>query len=641
MKFVQINGVLLTVEVPGGTTARPAQATNPWAIEGIKDLVAAMTGTAGSPVMVDPPSLTPSAALVGDQIEVFLGTFTGATPTGVLRLDGVNVTNQIVDGVYTATAAGALTLTVTAVPLPAVSISATVSAIPTQAPSIQTTPTITGSTTVGSILTRTAGTATGIPTPTRATAWLRNGGIIAGQTGNTLDTSGFAADDVIITRDDWTNSQGTASGTSAPWTLTVQPAITATPPALTAGQQATITFNTTPDTVTVTQGSATLPLSGTGTSRSFTPATTQPVSISATKAGYSPYSAVIENVQPATPVIVDDLPKGLLRVDNVSSATGIRFSDPDRYDAMSGVIDPTVTVGPQPLGDVVLRVQDGTEPAVGKRFVVDIGPWVSEYPDTFGFEVEWFAGAEARTGNGNIYDAVEGDEGKAIGATVIGYDASGSAEEVASNTLLIPAQLLKTTDTFTTEATSPISIDAHSGNNDADNRVYNAYGVTDIARVSHNDFLYGVGYGFVSTSEAVGSSYKVEANARTTDNSAVANGHRGLRLAAAVKSLTVGFQLFYSHADGLLQVLKGGSVVKSHAITLGYREAWKPALTVHEHNDGSGNPTATLRVYVNDTEILELSVTDPDLRGGKPGFRCEGGTSSHHYFFDLTVEKLA
>lgn len=475
-------------------------------------------------------------------------------------------------------------------------------------------------------------------TGTLPTGITRNGAVFSG----TATVTDQTASGVLRARDPG-NLEAEAPVT---WAVSAQPTITATIDLQPAGQQATITFNTTPDTVTVTQGSATLPLSGTGTSRSFTPATTQPVSISATKSGYSPYSAVIENVQPATPVIVDDLPKGLLRVDNVSSATGISFSDPDRYDGMSGVIDPAVTAGPQSVGDVVLRVQDGTEPAVGKRFVVDIGPWASEYSESFGFEVEWLAGAEARTGNGNVYDAVEGDEGKAIGATVIGYDASGSAGEVASNTLLIPApQLLKTTDTFTTEATSPISIDVHSGNNDADNRVYNAYGVTDIARVSHNDFLYGVGYGFVSTSEAVGPNYKVEANARTTDNSAVANGSRGIRLAAGVKSSTVGFQISYDHATGLLRSIKnatsGTTVLKTQAITLGYREAWKPALTVHEHNDGSGNPTATLRVYVNDMEIPELSVTDPDLRGGKPGFRAEAGTSSHHYFFDLTVEKLA
>lgn len=82
-------------------------------------------------------------------------------------------------------------------------------------------------------------------------------------------------------------------------------------------------------------------------------------------------------------------------------------------------------------------------------------------------------------------------------------------------------------------------------------------------------------------------------------------------------------------------------MVKSYALTIGYMTTWKPALTVHEHDDGSGNPTATLRVYVNDIEIPELSVTDPDLRGGKPGFRAESGTGNHHFFYDLTVEQLA
>ena len=100
----------------------------------------------------------------------------------------------------------------------------------TQAPTVQTVPTISGSTTVGSILTRTAGTATGIPTPTRATEWLVNDAIITAQTGNTFDTTGFAAGDDVRTRDRWTSTINgeviTVYGSSEVWTLTaptVQP----------------------------------------------------------------------------------------------------------------------------------------------------------------------------------------------------------------------------------------------------------------------------------------------------------------------------------------------------------------------------------------------------------------------------------
>lgn len=162
----------------------------------------------------------------------------------------------------------------------------------TQAPTVTSIPTISGSTTVGSILTRTAGTATGIPTPTRATVWLRNGTIIAGQSGNTLDTTGFAAGDQITTRDDWSNTQGSASGTSAAWVLTSVQTLTASvvPNPIVMNEPFTVTFNTAPDSVT---SSSNVTLTGTGTTRTGTGPATSPVTLGGTKAGYQPYSATI------------------------------------------------------------------------------------------------------------------------------------------------------------------------------------------------------------------------------------------------------------------------------------------------------------------------------------------------------------
>lgn len=186
---------------------------------------------------------------------------------------------------------------------PAATAKTATSAAPAQqAPSIQTSPTISGSTTVGSILTRTAGTATGNPTPTRATVWLRNGEVIPGQTGNTLDTSGFAADDVITTDDVWTNSQGTASGTSAAWTLTVQPSITATIDLQPAGQQSSITFNVVIDgSPTIAQGSTSITATRVGTTNqwTFTAPVEGPISFAATKAGYTAFSDATRTVAPA------------------------------------------------------------------------------------------------------------------------------------------------------------------------------------------------------------------------------------------------------------------------------------------------------------------------------------------------------
>ncbi|MGR3199470.1 MAG: hypothetical protein ACU0DM_12130, partial [Paracoccus sp. (in: a-proteobacteria)] len=87
------------------------------------------------------------------------------------------------------------------------------------APAVIAAPTISGGTTEGSILTRTAGDASGNPAPARETVWLLDGVAIAGQTGDTLDTTGRVG--VITTQDIWTNSEGTATGTSDAVTTTL------------------------------------------------------------------------------------------------------------------------------------------------------------------------------------------------------------------------------------------------------------------------------------------------------------------------------------------------------------------------------------------------------------------------------------
>lgn len=190
-----------------------------------------------------------------------------------------------------------------------------------QAPSVQTVPTISGDTTVGSILTRTAGTATGIPTPTRATVWLLNGTVIDGQTGNTLDTTGLAADDSITTRDVWTNSQGTASGTSDPWVLTVQPAIaaTASPDPLVAGQPASITFNASLTQAPTATGGATF--TGSGTTWDFVvPEDATSITIGASLAGYTSYGETFEVVADPNSYTILRTPDYMLGIDTAMTS---------------------------------------------------------------------------------------------------------------------------------------------------------------------------------------------------------------------------------------------------------------------------------------------------------------------------------
>ncbi|WP_103171622.1 hypothetical protein [Paracoccus sp. SY] len=438
MRLVQLNGPHLVVTELSGMANRLAEVPDPWQIEGIGDLVSAMTGASSSPVIVAPPSLSPATAFVGEAVSVFPGIFTGATPTAILRLNGINVTGQIINGEYTPTAPGTLSLSVTAPPLPTISVSATISPLPVQptipaqfaeddweiatganpgevlinildlpedggspinaikwqagdgtpqtlggtgvgqravaaglpgaevsvvlfaanamgdgppsdpktavtgavaqeAPSVQTPPSISGNTPVGSILTRTAGTATGVPTPTRATQWLRNGTILSGQTANSLDTTGFAADDVITTRDVWTNSQGTATGTSAGVTLaasnlqTITATLSPNPPA--AGQSFSVTFSVDPDTAPG--------LTGTGFTRTGTAPASGDLTINATEPGYAPFEWVIATVPAVAPA---------------ASGGSLQLSD-----GKVSLVEPNVTAGyPEPTTTLTALTRNGT-----------------------------------------------------------------------------------------------------------------------------------------------------------------------------------------------------------------------------------------------------------------------------------------
>lgn len=132
MIFVQVNGVSLTAAEPFGDGLRLMP--NPETVAGIDALTAAMTGTSASPVMLAPPSLTPATAAAGAPVAVFLGTFSGTVPAGVLRMNGQDVTGAIANGIYIPSEAGTLTLTVTASPLSPVSVSAVINGASATAP---------------------------------------------------------------------------------------------------------------------------------------------------------------------------------------------------------------------------------------------------------------------------------------------------------------------------------------------------------------------------------------------------------------------------------------------------------------------------------------------------------------------------
>ena len=76
-------------------------------------------------------------------------------------------------------------------------------------------PTITGTAKVGSVLTGTAGTWSGRPTPTNSFQWLRDGANISGATGGTYTLVTADAGKVISLKVTATNTAGSATATSA------------------------------------------------------------------------------------------------------------------------------------------------------------------------------------------------------------------------------------------------------------------------------------------------------------------------------------------------------------------------------------------------------------------------------------------
>lgn len=273
--------------------------------------------------------------------------------------------------------------------------SATSAAPATQAPAVLTTPTISGNTTVGSILTRTAGTASGTPTPSLAIRWLRNGTIISGQTGTTLGTSSFAAADVITTEDVWTNTINgaaqTATGTSDPWTLTVQPAVTATVTPLVQGELATITFNVLPDSVSVTQAGQNLPAPRMGFTNdyTFTPTTTEDVVISAPKSGYTTFTATL-TVQPKASLSVNAT-YNVFQISNpTTSPAAMPFTAPAAYAETENLSTATASTGPEPIDVIALEVVEGGTADAGKTLSLDLRKWATRDPGSFTVDLREF-----------------------------------------------------------------------------------------------------------------------------------------------------------------------------------------------------------------------------------------------------------
>lgn len=302
---------------------------------------------------------------------------------------------------------------------------------------VLTQPAIVGSTTVGSIPTRIAGTATGAGT--RATEWLIDGVVVPDETGGSFDTTGLAEDDVLTTRDRWEKVVGgdtiVAYGTSQPFVLTVLPTITAEPFILTAGQQATIRFNTAVDTVTVAQGNTTLTTTRVGSTNdwTFVPATAEPVAIGATKDGWKEYSATI------TPA--GALPDIIKTATNTLQLVNVDENTPPFDLTMTGRYAGTRTVTPADMADgPVFHVspsQSGTA-AVGEELTLDPG-LVLNFASAGTAIVSYtlLVDGTERPVNGTTYTVQSGDEGKSLAWELEAEDGNGP-RTFTTNAIAIP-----------------------------------------------------------------------------------------------------------------------------------------------------------------------------------------------------------
>ena len=194
---------------------------------GVESVPPGSTNTA--PTLAALPSQTWT---VGVPVNVNLASY-GADAQGAITFTatglpaGVSISSTgLLTGTPTAVASSSATITVTDTggltaqqPL-AYTVQA---AAPTNtAPTITTQPTISGGTTIGDILTLARGAATGTPTPTATYQWLRNGAVLSGEDGLTLDTGGYGGG-VYHARVIWANGVApAATGTSG--TITVEAA---------------------------------------------------------------------------------------------------------------------------------------------------------------------------------------------------------------------------------------------------------------------------------------------------------------------------------------------------------------------------------------------------------------------------------
>lgn len=326
-------------------------------------------------------------------------------------------------------------------------------------------PVLSGSAVLGGTLTRQSpGVVTGNPLPEMGSPlWAMRADsnaaaqIIESASGETLsvDDAVFDVGHQIRTGTRFANSQGEITLWSNWVVVAAVPQITAEPLTLTAGQPATIRFNTAVDTVTVAQGSTTLTATRVGNTNdwTFTPATTEPVTIGATKAGWMAYSATITPA--AAPAAFGQTSGNRMAITGVTDGTpAITYTSatPDEWDGDYAI--PTLAaLADGPRAVIPPRIT-GT-PAVGETVSLDLGLTASLDQTEPSAAWEWPDGSI-----GDSYVVRDEDQGTSVSLDVVFTDSRGS-RTISTNALAVPAAPVQT-------AWWDPLVDAHPGSADID-----------------------------------------------------------------------------------------------------------------------------------------------------------------------------
>ncbi|MGN7867809.1 hypothetical protein [Paracoccus sp. 22332] len=229
-----------------------------------------------------------------------------------------------------------------------------------------------------------------------------------------------------------TNSTGqTVSDTFLFVVAQPQPTLqaTITPDPLVAGQPFTVNFNAAPDEVT-----SSVTLTGTGTTRTGTAPASGIVTIGATKAGYTAYSATFE-VAPA-------VPSAAKTADNKVILSGVTpQSDPfgfgiGQHPTYGGA---AVTVAnPADLGDGPVCLIAPVISAAGSVLTALPGLWGSLH-STATILGEWYRGGVETDATSLTYNVGPADDGAVMTYREIATDAEGASDPVPSNGITVSA----------------------------------------------------------------------------------------------------------------------------------------------------------------------------------------------------------